>query len=172
MEIKTYSDKSFVVIGEETRKHINSLKALGGKFNPNLTDSEGNKFAGWIFSNKKKEEVEKFLVEVKEGTSLVMKPSSKLPIVAKTPSRIEKPQYQTVTYKVLIPKVGQSATITIGSDILKLKVALVESSRNNGIFDTVYVSEDATTNEMSLLKIVNGDWKVIGILEESDVVFE
>ena len=55
--IKTYSDKSFVVI-DTGRKHDESLSALGGKRNGGLTDRDsGDRFEGWIFSNKSLDKV-------------------------------------------------------------------------------------------------------------------
>ena len=64
LKIQTYSDKSFVIRGD-TRPHRNSLKALGGKWNANLTDKEtGESFKGWIFWQAKREELAKW---VKDG---------------------------------------------------------------------------------------------------------
>lgn len=62
MELLDYTDKSFVVLGEETRNHVNGLKQFGGRYNPNLTHPETkNKMAGWIFSKKQKEKVQAFV---------------------------------------------------------------------------------------------------------------
>lgn len=54
-KIIDYSEKAIAVIGD-TKEIKDSLKNLGGKFNPRLTCG-----AGWIFSAKKREEIEKFL---------------------------------------------------------------------------------------------------------------
>ena len=62
MNIIDYSDKSFVVTGD-TKQHKEELKKLGGKWNSNLSCG-----AGWIFSLKSKEQVEKF---VNEGVSSI-----------------------------------------------------------------------------------------------------
>jgi len=56
LKITDYSDKSIVVLGEGTKKHKDSLKELGGKYNPNLTGG-----SGWIFSKKATDKVEEFL---------------------------------------------------------------------------------------------------------------
>ena len=53
--LKDYSEKSFVVSGE-TKKFKEELKSLGGKWNSNLKEGPG-----WIFSNKRKEKVQKWL---------------------------------------------------------------------------------------------------------------
>lgn len=57
MNMKDYSDKSFVLYGEDTKKYKEEIKKLGGKFNSNLKEIG----AGWIFSVKNKEKVEEFL---------------------------------------------------------------------------------------------------------------
>lgn len=55
INIIDYSEKSFAVVGE-TYPVKDSLKKLGGRFNGKLSCG-----AGWIFSNTKREEVEKFI---------------------------------------------------------------------------------------------------------------
>jgi len=51
-EILAYSNKSFVVRGD-TKPMKKELKEAGGRWNPNLKGG-----AGWIFGNKRKEQVE------------------------------------------------------------------------------------------------------------------
>lgn len=65
LTLEDYSDKSFVVRGEDTKKYKEELKNLGGRFNKNL-----NGGSGWIFSNKRREEVESFLNKNKKLSSL------------------------------------------------------------------------------------------------------
>jgi hypothetical protein len=65
LTLEDYSDKSFVVRGEDTKKYKEELKNLGGRFNKNL-----NGGGGWIFSNKRREEVESFLNKNKKLSSL------------------------------------------------------------------------------------------------------
>jgi hypothetical protein len=52
--ILDYTEKSFVLRGD-TKEYSRFLADSGGKWNPNLKDG-----AGWIFSMKKKQEIEKF----------------------------------------------------------------------------------------------------------------
>lgn len=61
IQIVDYSDRAFAVIGE-TKPIKESLKALGGRFNPRLKCG-----AGWIFSNKRREKVEQFVMVEKHG---------------------------------------------------------------------------------------------------------
>ena len=55
-----YNDKSVVVFGEATRDIKEKLKSTGGRYNANLT-IDGAKKPGWIFSNKKEDELIKML---------------------------------------------------------------------------------------------------------------
>jgi hypothetical protein len=57
--IENYRDKSIVVRGE-SREYKESLKAMGGKWNSNLTDDSGERFGAWIFWKGKQAEVEKW----------------------------------------------------------------------------------------------------------------
>ena len=56
IQIQTYSEKSFVLIGD-TKPHKDTIKELGGKWNSRLRDG----MKAWIFSNTRKEKVEEFL---------------------------------------------------------------------------------------------------------------
>ena len=54
MQLINYSDKSFVIFGDDTRNHKDLIKSLGGSWNSGLTNPiTGERFGGWIFSNKK-----------------------------------------------------------------------------------------------------------------------
>lgn len=63
--LTSYSEKSVAIFGD-TKEYSSELKEKGGRFNPNLT-FEGVKKPGWIFSNKKKEELEQFIDLVNNG---------------------------------------------------------------------------------------------------------
>jgi hypothetical protein len=68
IQIQDYTDKSFVVRGE-TRKYLENMKTLGGKWNSSLTDkTTGEKFGAWIFPSMKKKEVQKWM-ETREESS-------------------------------------------------------------------------------------------------------
>jgi len=56
IKIETYSEKSFVIRGEETKEYKDKLKEFGGKWNSNLKDG-----SGWIFSNKHKDKVQEWI---------------------------------------------------------------------------------------------------------------
>ena len=56
MEIQDYTDKSFVLFGDETKKYKDYIKEMGGKWNANLKIGPG-----WVFSNNQKDSVREWL---------------------------------------------------------------------------------------------------------------
>lgn len=66
INIIDYSDKAFAVVGD-TKAVKDQLKKMGGRFNPKLSCG-----AGWIFSNRVKDNVAKF-IQSGEVTELVRK---------------------------------------------------------------------------------------------------
>lgn len=54
MQLINYSERSFVIFGDDTAIHKELIKTLGGKWNRNLTHPiTCEKFGGWIFSNRR-----------------------------------------------------------------------------------------------------------------------
>ena len=53
MQFSDYSDKSFLLSGEDTKEHKDSIKSLGGKWN--------NTLKGWIFPKTKDRLVKEWL---------------------------------------------------------------------------------------------------------------
>jgi len=58
--IEDYKNKSFVVRGN-TIEYKDSIKSLGGKWNSNLTDNNGEKFGAWLFWKDKRPEISKWI---------------------------------------------------------------------------------------------------------------
>ena len=73
INIIDYSERAFAVVGD-TKAVKDALKKMGGSFNSKLSCG-----AGWIFSNKKREEVERFIQsgEVAEAVSRDRKAQTK-----------------------------------------------------------------------------------------------
>lgn len=64
MQLINYSERSFVIFGDDTVIYKELIKTLGGKWNRNLTHPiTGKKFAGWIFSNRRLTDVSEKLKE-------------------------------------------------------------------------------------------------------------
>ena len=72
MNLFEYTEKSIVLVGEDTKLYKDQIKDLFGKFNNFLKPRPEHKFdggAGWIFSKSRKLDVEKFLTEAKHSPS-------------------------------------------------------------------------------------------------------
>jgi len=53
MQLINYSERSFVIFGDDTSIHKELIKTLGGRWNRNLTHPITNeRFGGWVFSNR------------------------------------------------------------------------------------------------------------------------
>lgn len=61
--IRSYSDASFIVYGEDTKEIKDNLMTLGGRWNPNLKHPlyEGQKIKAYIFSNGRREKLVEWL---------------------------------------------------------------------------------------------------------------
>jgi len=69
IEFMRYSEKAFVLTGSGTKEIKDHLMSLQGRYNRFLTNPiTGEKMAGWVFSNKKEEEVKK-LIGISGNTS-------------------------------------------------------------------------------------------------------
>jgi len=64
--LQDYTEKSIALFGN-TKNYVEELKELGGRFNPNLTHDDA-KCPGWIFSNKKREQLLEFVEKVNDDT--------------------------------------------------------------------------------------------------------
>lgn len=58
MEIQDYTDKSFVLFGDDTKKYKDCIKEMGGKWNANLKIGPG-----WVFSNNQKDAVREWMMK-------------------------------------------------------------------------------------------------------------
>lgn len=65
LSLHNYTEKSVAVFGD-TKPFSDRLKELGGRYNPNLT-LNGERTPGWIFSNKKKEELQQLTDKINKG---------------------------------------------------------------------------------------------------------
>lgn len=87
MQLINYSDRSFVLFGEDTRNHKDLIKSLGGKWNGSLTNPITNeRFGGWIFSNKNLNVVYEILGNyITEDLSIYQPSAPELPRVVVKP---------------------------------------------------------------------------------------
>lgn len=206
IELYPYSDRSFLVLGEDTRSFTEALKEAGGKFGRGYQDPRpdnvGKTTAGWIFGNKRRPEVDALLQDIASGAIQPVQPQARQPRLAPqtrqprqpatrgapapttlrvpgqaTPKQLLAPhvQYQEVTYRVVKPTVGMKANITVNGSVIPTIVSVANPSPT-GVVDTVYVNPTAPQEGQSpedtyKLGIVNGQWQVIGYLDDHTVTF-
>jgi hypothetical protein len=114
MEILDYSEKSFILHGDQTRSLIVQLKELGGRYNPNLTHPvSGAKLSGWIFSKKHKEKVEQ-LVQGSSETQVedLLDPIQRLGLQNNGPDPIKKTRAKTIERSKTVHPVAQPVSDT------------------------------------------------------------
>ena len=170
-----YSDKSFVVFGEATRKYITQLKSLGGKFNGKLKEKPG--FSGgsaWIFYMKLKPQVTKFINQINteppQDIHLVQNMQNRqdgqginLPTVI-TPMITS--NYQNIRWKVFKPSAGMLASIKANGVETTGEVIQIETHKD--IVDTAYIRIGENNSK---LVICNGKWAVYGYMVDHTVFF-
>jgi hypothetical protein len=61
--VEVYSEKAIAVFGDNLRNWASQLEQLGGKENPRLKGTNNTTRYGWIFSIKRKEEIERAVAE-------------------------------------------------------------------------------------------------------------
>ena len=184
-----YSEKSFVITGEETRNYKEYFKKTG-RFNANLKNPEDSdqKMPGWIFSNKHLATMTDIVNKIHAGQ--LSPPTSPAPSPRRTtkvsrarksalkpsvpfdqPLSLEpqKVETQTVTYNVVKPEVGMTAYLTLDTTTVTTTVTQVGQSQS-GAYDSAVV-KPVTNKETYLLAIVSGKWQVLGVLNDHQVTF-
>ena len=172
LSVVDYSEKSFVVSGELTRKYKDNLKAMGGRFNKNLTYN-GQNLTGWVFGLKNKEKVMEFVISVNTGTSQsssLSLPSTDdigLPTIDVEPSS-NTSVYQFVKFKVYRPREGQKVRLNTGGKTVHGMVTKIESHHRDGVIDTVHIDFDGKT---SLGVICRSKWQIYGYMADHVLFF-
>jgi hypothetical protein len=176
LQVVDYSDKSFVVYGELTRKYKDILKPMGGRFNKNLT-IDGKLASGWVFGLKNKEKIMNFVMSVNQGTmnsnnGIPSVPSTSnigLPVVAPpVPVPTNTSTYQFVKFKVYCPRENQSVRLNTGGKVVHGVVTKTESHNRDGVTDTVYIDFNGQT---SLGVICRSKWQIFGYFTDHSVFF-
>lgn len=73
VSIIPHTEKSFSVYTNNIIKHMDSLHNLGGFFESNIRNTQGESYMGWIFFIDKKDEIQKW---INEGCPAVQKKNS------------------------------------------------------------------------------------------------
>ena len=167
IKLETYSDKSFVVRGEETKLFTLQLQSLGGRWNPSLTGGKG-----WIFSNKKIQEVGNWLDDIKRGA---IQPDDQATVKKSREEKYKKKispinsNDQLVQWIVFLPRMGMKAILKVDQITVEYEIAKIE--QHNNIVDTVHINPIGHKDQISKLVICNGNWQVWGFANEHTVIF-
>lgn len=179
LQLIPYTDKSFAVFGD-TKTWKNNLLNLGGRFNRNLG---GN--AGFIFSNKKAEDVQQFINSAAAGqvqplpdTARVTKtnqpraaqsPGIPLPAQQTQPYQgHDGKYYQVVNYTVEYPVQNQGVTIVLGDNNIPYYVKQIENTQLP--VDSILIEATDGSN-LARAILVKGVWKVENMTDEHKLDF-
>ncbi len=163
IQLIPYSDKSFVLRGELTKQYKEAIKGLGGSWNPKLKGGPG-----WIFSNRKLDQVNFWVGQINDGKIQ----SDPQPIKSidytsvYTPSTSTSTNQQFVQWKVDIPR-GDNIFITVNNITYSLPIIKIED--HQGIKDTVIFRQN---NNESKAVIINGQWQIFGYVIEHTISFK
>ena len=172
LNVANYSDKVFVVFGEATKIHKDSIKALGGKFNGKLKPKSESGFPGgpaWMFMHDHKPSVMEFINKVNNGAVPTQRtipnqgPQAALPGVMVP---VKNNKFQTVRWKVFIPREGM--VVTVKANGTQITGSVLQTETHRGIVDTCYILVGETTSK---LVICNGKWSVWGYMVDHSVFF-
>jgi len=141
--IENYTPKSFIVTGN-TKPFMNSLKGNNGTFNRNLTDPETKeKVIGYIFSNKNLDNVKKLVEKINSGEL----------------EGEEDLEMQTISYSVVLPKVGYRVTFKEDGGDGDVSVKITEVYKDS---EDRAVSFKAKGDKTYTFELVNGSWLANG----------
>ncbi len=135
-KVQNYSDKSFVVRGEDTIKIKDTLKYIGGKWNSSLKDG-----GAWIFSNNQRERVDK-LLEV-----LNMSKTEKSEKVVKK-----------VVVEEEIEKSDQSKKTDTNEKLEKSEISESDEIVINDYTEKTFIVQGNTKDYKDKLKEIGGKW--------------
>jgi hypothetical protein len=183
VELINYSEKSFVLRGKKTKEWSNRLREEGGKFNCMLTDPlTMKKFCGWLFKKSDKEKIDKILYEMMNDSIEIVNPEkSSLPsssnlntdvIIEDIP--INNPiQYQKINFEIVIPQVGMKAKIYSNNNLLFTGKVLKVMKKNEMVTECL-IKNDKNNHLLNTITcgIINFDWRILGTLIETNIIFE
>ena len=192
--IPNYSKFSFVVSGS-TKEFKDELMALGGKYNPNLTTGPG-----YVFSNKKEEEVRNFINKHNEsfGHDILLPQNNKKDVLS-----LNNKLLTNKTIKSPLPSMNSSINYPnrfVGSDglsyqiiietcplpFLNQQVTVKYIDSDNGFESTVSnINDGSPINDITLTyeegenyilrqtraMIINGKWQIHLLESSHELIF-
>jgi hypothetical protein len=195
--ILNYSAHSFVVSGD-TKPHKDQLKALGGKYNPNLRDG----MIGYIFSNSKLQDVQNFINNTNTNNTntnntnnsnnsttnnnnnnnsrLKIQPKIKLPTtvnVTDYPNRFiagDGLSYQIIIQTCPLPSLNQRVFVKMNDINYEYYVSKMNTTNEGEVvnhIDLTY-SDQSTESQVFQAVIINGKWKIIHMQNDHELIFQ
>jgi len=187
-----YTDKSFTVSGS-TKDHKEKLMALGGKYNPHLKTGPG-----YIFGNKKEDEVREFIESInnsdskdqdilsinntnntnnsnKKKLTIIDKSKSSLPstnTVLNYPNRFiaaDNLSYQIIVQTCFLPYVNQKVTVNHTNGSFDSTVIDINDGFSVNDILLTYQEDDITKQTRAV--IINGKWQIHLLAVDHELIF-
>lgn len=172
MVVEPYK-KSVAIFGD-TKLWKENIKKMGGRFNGFLKRAgpDGPSEPGWLFFDQSQiAEVKQFVDQANAGQ---IKPLSPQTAAAGSGPRTRvatgnKLQYQTISYRVVLPYAGQGVTLTIPDDSERLLVvSTVIIGNQPGTVDIITLKDGEA--EMTGA-IVSGVWEILDFGRDHTLTF-
>ncbi len=171
--------ESLAIIGD-TKPWKENIKALGGHFNKGLV-IENQKTAGWLIFEKGREaEISEFVQWVNSGRIQPLPPVDSSGRAGGTPQvQLSGPrartaigprlQYQTITYQVVLPYIGQGAILTTGDgDPEKMLVVTGLMNDRPGVVDVITLKDG---EQIVTGAVVSGVWEILDFGKDHVLTF-
>ena len=182
---ENYTDKSFVISGS-TKEFKEQLMALGGRYNPKLKTGPG-----FIFSNKKEQEVKDFLnnnnnnnndndnnydiLATNKGKITNTKIKSALPSTNSSfnyPNRFigsDGLSYQIIITTCPLPYLDQKVTVKYTDSSFDSVISNVNNS--SPVNDIILTYQENDISKQTRAIILNGKWQVYLLDIEHELIF-
>lgn len=161
--------RGFAIFGESTKEWKENIKAMGGRGNPRLKAPDGSTRFGWIFPSNKESEVREFVEKANSGELQKMSPQVALGPRSRA-SAPPKMQYQTLTYRVPLPYVGQGVTLSVPEDLDTMLVVQNILPSKPGVVDVISL-KDVSTDQEYTGAVVSGVWEILDFGKDHTLTF-
>lgn len=189
--ILNYSNYSFIVVGE-TKQYKDELMKLTGKYNPHLKLSAGGTGPGFVFSNKKEQEVREFIDSVQNNNnSDIFNPIVKKPIIINkttklipknalpsTSNALDFPNrftasdglgYQVIIQTCPLPYLNQKLIINFDNTVYEY---IVTNINEGSLVNDITVIHSTDDSSAFRCVIINGKWQIYNMSNVHEITFQ
>ena len=158
LTLESYNDRSFLIKGD-TQPYKDVLKENGGSWNSSLK--------GWIYSNKKLEQMKDVVERINGGSfNTNILPSGELKkAVLPVSSKIK-----TIIWNIYCPDHKETGYIEIDKNKLPVMVSNVIIENGNPKY--LYLDYNVGVKTTFKAFIADGKWQIIGEIREHDIIFQ